>query len=108
MVLAYQALVDAKLKPLNDSLLGKFKQLVQKGCGSQTKHAAKVENHGIDSGLQQVYALRVFPDLPVDKASWMALPNQLLQNWLQKLLHLKKANKEKLGFLIEELSFLTF
>ena len=40
-----------------------------------------MENHGIDYATAQAFALHVFPQLPVDRAEWMAGPTWLMEQW---------------------------
>lgn len=83
VVLAYAAVVDAGVQdPFNKNatLLALFKTKLGKGIQSQVGHQAKVENHGIDAAIQQVYGAKIFPDL--HQSSWDAIPKQMLQNWL--------------------------
>ena len=68
--------------PLSPAQNKRYIQLVQDGCGGNTGHSAKVQNHGIDAATQQAFALHVFPNLPVDKKLWMEIPNALMMNWL--------------------------
>ena len=61
------------------------------GVMAYVGHETRVENHGLDSAIQQLWIMKVFPDIncttmqgercSYDKTKMMRIPNQILANW---------------------------
>ena len=65
--------------------LANFTQTVLKGCGSQSGHSAKVENHALDAAIQQAYAPRILPELlklSTNVANWKQQAEMVYENWM--------------------------
>ena len=85
VALAYHWLVNRSglgSAVLSPSQHAKYRDLIVRGCGGNIEHLTDgVENHGIDYATAQAFALHVFPQLPVDRAEWMAGPTWLMEQW---------------------------
>jgi hypothetical protein len=64
-----------------------FQEKIYKGVMTYANHETRVENHGLDAAIQQLYMLHVFPSMSCsgcayDRQKLIRIPNQILQNWL--------------------------
>ena len=57
-------MVDAGVKaPLNATELAAFQAVVYRGVMSYSGHETRVENHGLDAAIEQLYMLRIWPKM---------------------------------------------
>ncbi len=88
IVLAFASVRDGTGKTdagLSAEGLANFTEKVLIGCGSAAGHSAKVENHALDSAIQEAYAPRIFPgllQLSPKVASWKAQAEMVYENWM--------------------------
>ena len=92
-LLAYQAVVDAGIPSagLTPTELTAFQGKMFDGVMAYVGHETRVENHGLDAAIQQLWIMKVFPDIncttmrgercSYDKTKMMRIPNQILANW---------------------------
>jgi hypothetical protein len=87
-LLAYQGVVDAGARNFfNSTEMASFQEIIYKGVHTYVGHETRVENHGLDAAIQQLYMMRVFPSMNCSGCAYnvqklMRIPNQELANWL--------------------------
>eukprot|EP01043_Picozoa_sp_COSAG02_P063714 COSAG02_NODE_9107_length_2327_cov_9.291293_1_plen_509_part_00 len=93
VMLSYQAVLDAGVKgPLNATELAAFQASVYKGVMQYAGHETRVENHGLDAAIEQLYMLQIWPKMNETCSSCHLdvrviaelerVPQQILANWL--------------------------
>lgn len=93
VMLSYQAVLDAGVKvPLNTTELAAFQASVYNAVMQYSGHETRVENHGLDAAIEQLYMLRIWPKLNETCSSCRLdvgvinklerVPQQILANWL--------------------------
>lgn len=87
-LLSYQAVLDAGVKePLTPTELLAFQEKMFRGVMANVGHETRVENHGLDAAIQQLWIQKVFPNISCAGCSYnrtimMRVPTQILTNWL--------------------------
>jgi hypothetical protein len=84
----YQGVIDAGVKsPLNADELTSFQEKIFKGVTMHAGHETRVENHGVDCAIQQLYMMKVFPNMTCSGCTYnvpqlMCIPKKIVENWL--------------------------